>query len=62
MLSLVNRSFAKYYKMKSHSGLKKRLKIAGGLNDRTFWHYPVGKRHLNECKSSNNLNRKRNPK
>jgi ribosomal protein L35 len=56
------RAFASYYKMKTHSGLKKRAKITGTLWDKHFFFYPIGKRHLNECKSRSNLKRKKNPK
>jgi ribosomal protein L35 len=29
--------------MKTHSGLKRRMKVAGALGERSFWHYPVNK-------------------
>lgn len=61
MASIV-RSFASYYKLKTHSGLKKRIKIVGQSWDRQFKYYPTSKHHLNECKSANNLNRKTNPR
>lgn len=37
------RGFANYYKLKTHKGLAKRVKIFGSLYEREFWHYPVGK-------------------
>ena len=61
-MASILRSFASYYKLKTHSGLKKRIKITGELWDRHFMYYPSGKRHLNECKSRYNLNRKKNPR
>jgi ribosomal protein L35 len=61
-LFAVGRSFASYFKLKTHSGLKKRLRVVGPPTDLQFKFYPVGKHHLNECKSKNNLSRKRNPK
>ncbi|OMJ78096.1 hypothetical protein SteCoe_22160 [Stentor coeruleus] len=45
--------------MKTHSGLKKRIKITGTVWDKHFNYYPIGKRHLNECKSQINLSRKK---
>mmetsp|Transcript_24189 Transcript_24189/g.42985 ORF Transcript_24189/g.42985 Transcript_24189/m.42985 type:complete len:84 (+) Transcript_24189:2253-2504(+) len=62
MASMLFRSFASYFKLKTHSGLKKRLRVCGPHYERIFKFYPVGKHHLNECKSANNLNRKRKPK
>lgn len=61
MMSLVFQlhRFASYYKLKSHSGLKKRLRVVGPINEREFKFYPAGKRHLMNNKSSNNLNRKK---
>jgi len=53
------RSFASCYKLKTHSGLKKRMKVVGTLWNKEFKFYPVGKQHLNECKSPNNLSRKK---
>jgi ribosomal protein L35 len=53
------RAFASTYKLKTHSGLKKRIKITGALWDKHFNYFPIGKRHLNECKSPNNLRRKK---
>lgn len=61
-MSTLLRAFASYYKMKTHSGLKKRIKMIGTLYDKHFHYYPIGKQHLNECKSRNNLQRKKNPK
>lgn len=53
------RAFATGYKMKTHSGLKKRIKIIGELWDKHFLYYPIGKHHLNSNKSTNNLRRKK---
>jgi ribosomal protein L35 len=61
-MATLMRAFASYYKLKTHSGLKKRIKINGGLWEKHFMFYPVGKRHLNECKSKNNLSRKTSSK
>lgn len=62
IMASIMRNFASYYKLKTHSGLKKRIKIIGGLWDKRFMSFPIGKRHLNECKSSNNLQRKKQKK
>ena len=61
-MASILRAFASYYKMKTHSGLKKRIKITGSLWDRSFDYYPIGKRHLNVCKSKHNLARKKSTK
>ncbi|CAG9329042.1 unnamed protein product [Blepharisma stoltei] len=61
-MSLLFRAFASYYKMKTHSGIKKRIKIIGSLWERHFMFYPTSKHHKLINKSKNNLKRKTNPK
>ena len=51
--------FASYYKLKTHSGLKKRLRVVGPTNEREFKFYPAAKTHLLNNKSANNLKRKK---
>lgn len=61
MMSLVftMQRMASYYKLKTHSGVKKRIKIIGAIHERQFKFYPAGKQHLMNNKSANNLNRKK---
>lgn len=64
MMSLVfqMQRMASYYKLKTHSGLKKRLRVVGPTIHREFKFFPAGKQHLMNNKSSNNLRRKTKPK
>lgn len=61
-MSILLRSFGALYKLKTHSGIKKRVKIVGSLYDRHFKFYPTSKHHLLYNKSANNLKRKTKPR
>jgi ribosomal protein L35 len=47
------------YKMKTHRGLRKRIRIIGSMFDRGFKHWPNNHRHKMINKSTGNLVRKR---
>ncbi len=49
-----NRKNVKFYKMKSHKGLSKRIKIEGGTRNIMFRFKAPGARHLMRNKSNRN--------